>query len=227
MNIKDASNLVGGLSAPSKMPCYGYSIPAKHCKQGSKMVAIPNSICSKCYALKGFYRMGNVQAALQKRFDSLRDPNWTLAMASLILNKEKSGFFRWHDSGDLQGEWHLQNIATVCALTPNIQHWLPTREFAIVRRWREKNEFPANLTVRLSALMFDGDGPHNLANRLGCQTSGARAVGYNCKANQTTKLDKKGDVITSKKTGKVLTGFCGDCRACWDTSIGNVDYKPH
>ncbi len=65
-----------------------------------------------------------------------------------------SGFHRWHDSGDLQSVEHLEKIIEVCRRTPQIQHWLPTRELAILRACRER--IPANLTIRVSATMIDG-----------------------------------------------------------------------
>lgn len=208
MKVKVALEIVGGLSDPSKMPCYGYSIPARHCKQGMKMRDIEGSICSKCYALKGRYAFDNVQNALDRRFDSLRHPEWVESMAFLINRKEKSGFFRWHDSGDLQGDWHLSNIAKVAALTPHVQHWLPTREYAMVREWLANNDCPPNLVIRLSALMFDGKAPEGLAKRLGVQVSGASASAFTCPA--------------SKQENK-----CGDCRKCWDKDTFNVSYKRH
>lgn len=208
MKIKDASTLVGGLSVPSKMPCYSYSIPAKRCIQGMKMRDIAGSICSKCYALKGRYGFPNVQDAQERRFQSLSNPEWIPAMAALILKKETSGVFRWHDSGDLQSVEHLGMICKVAGLTPHVRHWLPTREYAIVRQYVEQNELPPNLTVRLSALMFDGKAPENLARRLGVQVSGASETAFSCPS--------------SKQDGK-----CGDCRKCWDKSVFNISYKKH
>ena len=55
MKIKDIESTVGTLSAPSKMPCFSFSIPAKLCITGQKLRDVKNSICSKCYALKGRY----------------------------------------------------------------------------------------------------------------------------------------------------------------------------
>ena len=75
---------VGGFSAPSKLPCHGYSIPAKHCKTGRKMRAVANSICSICYALKGRYALSNVQNALDRRFGKIRGRNWVRDMVAAI-----------------------------------------------------------------------------------------------------------------------------------------------
>jgi hypothetical protein len=212
MNKQLALSIVGGLSEPSKMPCHGFSIPAKYCKVGQKMRDVVGSICSKCYALKGRYVFANVQNALERRYANLNHPQWVEAMAWLINNVEKSGFFRWHDSGDLQSVEHLNRIVEVCKLTPNVQHWLPTREYVgekIVQNWfASGGTVPSNLTIRLSALMLDGAPPTSIAARYGLPTSGVCKVGFTCPApNQGNK--------------------CGDCRACWNKGINNVSYKQH
>ena len=108
---KEAFSVVGGLSKPSKMPCKGYSIPASKCITGMKMRNRKNSICSACYALKGMYVFSNVKNALMTRFETLKHEDWVPAMIKAIGKDE---YFRWHDSGDLQGEWHLANIIKVC-----------------------------------------------------------------------------------------------------------------
>lgn len=203
-----ALEIVGGLSAPSKMPCYGYSIPAKRCITGMKLRDVVGSICSKCYALKGRYVFANVQNALERRFASLENPRWVEAMAFLLNKVEKSGFFRWHDSGDIQSAAHLSRIVEVCKLTPSIQHWLPTREYGIVAQYLRDNSFPENLTVRLSSLMLEGNPPEAIAKRFNLTTSGVSKSGFTCPS--------------SKQAGK-----CGDCRACWNKSISNVNYKQH
>jgi len=131
MKIKELESAVGTLSAPSKMPCYSFSIPAKRCITGMKLRNVKGSICSSCYALKGRYVFDNVQNALENRFQKLNHSNWVQLMAQLIAKKEKSGFFRWHDSGDLQSVVHLHKICEVAKMLPNIKFWLPTREFSI------------------------------------------------------------------------------------------------
>lgn len=72
------------------------------------------SVCEKCYARRGYYAQPRVQQCLERRFLALRHPGWVPAMAELITKCECSGYFRWHDSGDLQGLWHLRQIAQVC-----------------------------------------------------------------------------------------------------------------
>ena len=181
MKLAHALEIIGNFSAPSKMPCQSWSIPAKRCKTGMKLRDVVGSICSKCYALKGRYPFPNVQAALERRFQSLFNPLWVDAMVAAIQLSESSGFFRWHDSGDVQDVAHLEKIASVAKRLPNIQFWLPTREYGFVAEFLKKHgSFPSNLTVRLSALMLDGAPPVGIAKRFGLTTSGVSKEGFTC-----------------------------------------------
>ena len=208
-NKKQAEAIVGTLSKPSKMPGYAYSTPAKRCLIGQKMRKVAGSICAFCYALKGRYVFKNVQLAMEKRFASLTNSLWVEAITFLIGNA-KNPHFRWHDSGDLQGIWHLEKIVQVAKNLPHISFWLPTREYAFVSEYIEKGgEVPSNLTIRLSALMMDGPAPVGIAQRLGLCVSGASKLGnFNCPS--------------SKQGNK-----CGDCRKCWDKNEFAIDYKKH
>jgi len=67
VDIDHHLKVIGGLSSPSKMPCYSYSLPAKDCILGSKLAQLPGTTCHGCYALKGFYVMPNVKAAMERR----------------------------------------------------------------------------------------------------------------------------------------------------------------
>lgn len=208
--LADAEKVSHTLSAPSKMPCYSYSTPAKRCIVGMKMRSVEGSVCASCYACKGFYGFPDTQAALEKRFQTLTDELWEEAMVYLIGKKEKSGFFRWHDSGDLQGTWHLQKIVNIANRLPHIKFWLPTREYSIVSQWfRDGGIKPDNLTIRLSALMMDGEAPEAIAKRFNLVVSGVtKTEGYTCPApNQENK--------------------CLECRACWSQETYAINYKKH
>ena len=206
---KQAEAICHTLSNPSKMPCHGYSTPASRCITGSKLRKVTNSICSVCYALKGRYVFPNVLDAMEKRFKSLFDSAWVEAIVFLIQKKEKSGYFRWHDSGDLQGTWHLAKIISVANRLPMIKFWLPTREISIISDWvNEGGKIPENLTIRLSTFMLDGQPPLAAAKRLGLCVSGASATDFNCPAYSQD-------------------GKCGDCRNCWNKDVFQVNYKKH
>ncbi len=205
MKRKEALLVVGGLSNPSKMPCHGYSLPAKACIVGSRLRQVEGSVCYKCYAYKGFYGFSNVQKALRKRLKSLKDPQWTEAMSTLIQGKD---FFRWHDSGDLQSEEHLGMIFDICENTSSTKHWLPTREYDIVENVLKKRKKPKNLALRLSGHMVDKAGPKELAKRIGVTISGVGTKKYTCPAGEQGNK-------------------CLDCRKCWDNKVFNVVYHQH
>jgi hypothetical protein len=205
-----AKNITGGLSSPSKMPGFAFSIPAQACNVGSKLRAVAGSICSKCYALKGHYTFPNVKNALSRRLEGLTHPLWVDAMAFLI-NSKAVNVFRWHDSGDIQSLAHLENITKVCEATPDVRHWIPTREYAVVSAFKDKHgKFPDNLTVRLSALMMDGPLPTGAADRLGVTVSGVTS-------------DPEKVTCPAYKQG----GICGSCRACWNKETPVVYYPKH
>ena len=207
MLVKQADKITGKLSQPSKMPGYSYNLPAKACKTGAKLQDIPGSVCFGCYALKGRYNWSNAIKAMYRRLDSLSHPRWVEAMSFLINRRSGQGndCFRWHDSGDLQSVDHLRQIVKVCKLTPGVMHWLPTREYKIVRDYL--GEIPGNLIIRLSGHMIDEKAPE-----LGYLTS---------------------TVTSDHKPGKYVCpapdqgGECKSCRMCWDANIKSIAYRIH
>ena len=157
LSKKEASIVCGTLTSTSKMPCKSYSLPTEACHTGFKMSQMAGSICSNCYADKGFYKMyaNNIKPAQFSRLDSINGEHWVSGMVSLIGCDE---YFRWHDSGDLQSVEHLEKIISVANNTPHCKHWLPTREYSIVKQYIAKNgreSIPNNLKIRLSAMYPD------------------------------------------------------------------------
>lgn len=208
--LLEAWNAVGGLGQPSKMPCYSYSIPANKCLVGGKLRAVENSVCHKCYAFKGFYNYPNAKNALEKRYLSLSDPQWVANMTLLIGSLEHSGYFRWHDSGDLQDISHFENICQIAKNLPNIKFWLPTREYGIISEYvKSKKTIPNNLTVRLSAYMVDGPLPLALAKQLNVVSSGVST-----NDNFTCPASNQGN-------------YCLNCRLCWNKTVKSVIYRKH
>lgn len=203
--LRDAERVTGTLSKPSKMPGLAYGIPAKRCSIGSILRNIPNSVCSDCYALKGRYVFANVQAAQEYRFQSLKHPDWVPAMVFQITRR-KVEWFRWHDSGDIQGIWHLAKICEVAAQCPDVGFWLPTRELGIVKYYLIQGGIvPDNLTIRLSAHMIDGKVPSSMLNT-------------------STVVS---DTDTASCPARFQDGKCGSCRKCWDKEVLNVSYPQH
>ena len=213
MKIKELENSLGTLSVPSKMPSYSFSIPAQKCITGSKLRLKKNSTCSSCYALKGRYVFPNVKEALFNRLNkmnSLGFDKWTELMTELIARKEKSGFFRWHDSGDLQSIDHLKAIVQIANNLPQIKFWLPSREVKIIKDYiNDGNVIPDNLNIRISAFFIGSALNPKELKRLGCTGS---SVGFKSSFN-----------CPSSKQGNK----CLDCRACWNKSVDNVNYHLH
>jgi len=213
--IKDALEYIGGMSSPSKMPCYAYSIPAQECKLGKLMRKIKGSVCSKCYALKGRYVFPNVIAALYRRFATLYKPFWCEAFA-FVINNRKMGFFRWHDAGDIQYEdttdfRHIRNIARVAELCPNTRFWLPSREVAIwTAYFNDGGTLPSNLNLRISGTMIEGKAPIGFAKK------------YNCVVSSVSENPDEINCVAPKQGGE-----CKDCRACWNKDVFNVVYQKH
>src|SRR4051794_4047939 len=130
-----AERITGGLSWPSKMPCPAWGIPATRCRVGSLLAKQEGTVCHSCYALRNRYTFPAVQAKLEERYRGLASPLWTPSMVFLI-RWYAGRYFRWLDSGDIQGESHLQNILTICRHTQDVLHWLPTRDHEVVRACR-------------------------------------------------------------------------------------------
>ena len=208
---KDASALTGGLTQTSKMPCKSYSLPTEACDTGFKMSKIEGSVCFFCYANNGFYKLyeKTIKPAQFARLDSLTSPYWVDAMVALIGS---DAYFRWHDAGDLQGLAHFKKIVEVCERTPKTKHWLPTREYSIIKAFISAGGvIPKNLIVRLSGMYPDTAVivPKSLQNVRGVTTSNVHTVkplGRACKAPEQN-------------------GECRDCRDCWESKV--ISYALH
>jgi len=200
MKTDEALKIIGGsLSKPSKMPGWSIGLPAKECKTGGKLQAVPGSVCYDCYALKGCYVFKVVQDAQYRRLAAIKHPLWVGAMAHLI-NSKKPDVFRWHDSGDVQDEEHLLKIFAVCKLTPSKRHWLPTRE-AWIKAFLP--ECPGNLVIRFSAPMVNQAAPASWPN-----SSEVVDKNFNCPAS-------------------IQDNECKDCRMCWNPKIKTIRYHKH
>jgi hypothetical protein len=117
-----------------------------------------------------------------------------------LLQSKKSKYFRWHDSGDVQDLKHLAKIFKVARRTPDVKHWMPTRE-AWVKPYLQYA--PDNLVIRFSMPMVNqpaaASWPH---------TSTVVTTGRTCPAPDQGNA-------------------CGSCRACWDKNVKNIAYGQH
>ena len=216
-----ARTVCGTLTQTSKMPCKSMSLPTESCITGFKMAQIKGSICSSCYADKGFYNVyqntikpsqfARLDAVHQAMADAFQAELWVSGMVSLI---GADSHFRWHDAGDLQGLAHLELIAAVCESTPNCDHWLPTREYAIVKQYIAKHgALPRNLMVRLSAMYPDQPVkiPASLVGVPNITASNVHTHGKPVHGTRCAAPDQNGE--------------CRDCRVCWSNTV--VSYELH
>ena len=196
---KEANEIVGGLSAPGKMPCPSINLPATACKVGAKLARVPGTTCHGCYALKGRYNFKYTKIAMARRLEALKDQRWVRAMITLMEGRKH---FRWHDSGDIQSAWHLARILEVCKQTPETSHWLPTREAQLLALM-DPEVIPKNLIIRLSATKVDG--------------AASKSWPWTSTVSTTTKTCPAPD----------QGGKCKSCRRCWNRSVKNVQYAKH
>ena len=155
-----------------------------------------------CYALKGNYtRYKAIKAAQYVRLASLNNELWTAAMVAQI---QRQKYFRWHDAGDVQDLRHLAKIFKVCRLTPDIKHWMPTRE-AWIKPYITSNRKPSNLVIRFSGTMIDQPEVMSWPNTSTVTTT---------PGSRTCSAPDNG-------------GECGSCRKCWNPEIKNISYGKH
>ena len=206
---KQAKEIMISLGRAGKMPCPTYNTPAKLCKTGSILREKKGSTCHGCYAMRGNYLFPSVQAGLMRRFNAFKHPLFVEAMIFRIKKASaKSGHFRWFDSGDLDNIGMLEKIVMICQATPEIKHWLPTREVKIVKDYLKiYKEFPNNLLVRVSAPMIDGE-PLKSFEYTSTVHHKKNAIGHDCPS-------------------RFQNNECRDCRACWSKDIKNVSYHKH
>lgn len=211
MLVKDATNIMGGLTSPGKMPCYSFSLDARDCNVGARLAAVPGSVCATCYALKGNYvkyatTIQRAQARRAKAFAS--NPLWVSAMVRLV-GRDKH--FRWFDSGDIPNMTSLIKIVAVAMLTPHTRHWLPTKEYQLISTYRRAGGFmPDNLVIRQSAPMINAVLPSR---------SGPSSMVI------TEERELPDDTI--RCIAKNQDNKCLDCRACWHPENLRIAYPEH
>jgi hypothetical protein len=222
LSYGEALKIVGGLSAPSKMPWWSWSISANDCITGQKLAKQEGTVCSSCYALKGNYVFTNVKSAHARRRAGYDDPRFIDAFTVVLRNLydktrkvrsdgSRENRFRWFDAGDLQSVEMLKAINTIARNTPMIQHWLPTREMKILRDFQASGEKLAdNLQVRVSIAKIGATPKAQPLGfpyaTVGC-AEGPLGVVHHCQASS------------------LQGNRCLDCDLCW--RAGNVNYPLH
>ena len=194
------------LSNTSKLGCKSISLNAKSCKTGSKLAKKKGSVCFGCYALKGCYQFPVVQNAMERRMKFFYHKDFIPIMVFLLSSLRKKKF-RWFDSGDVQNTIMALNILEICRLTPDIKHWIPSKEYKIWREALKIQKLPKNVCLRMSSPNIDQEPLKGFEN------------------TSTVHKDKKAfglECIAYKQDGK-----CLDCEACFNKKVKNVSYPLH
>tara|TARA_R100000388_G_scaffold43966_1_gene33557 strand:+ start:111 stop:698 length:588 start_codon:yes stop_codon:yes gene_type:complete len=194
------------LSNTSKMPGKSISLSAEKCITGSKLAKIKDTVCEDCYALKGAYRYPVVKKKMGERMGFFNASNFIPLMV-MELNRTKSDYFRWFDSGDVQSVKMCLDILEVCDRTPNKKHWIPTKEHKFWKDALKTRALPDNVVLRFSAYMID-KAPSKNWQWSSAVVRDAKPFGYGCPAPEQG-------------------GKCKECRACWSKDVKTVSYHKH
>jgi len=174
MTMTELQDNIGILSTPSKMAGTSWSISAALCLVGGVLKHIAGSVCSGCYAERGQYIFPSFKKAAARRwrkmryaisFESSRE-RFISSFSELLTRKriatEKriaegkkvscdARYHRWFDAGDLQPGM-LPIICEIGRRCPEVQMWLPTREWQMVIDEIDGGlEIPINIAIRISA----------------------------------------------------------------------------
>jgi len=222
MNLREAIEIAGTVSTKnSKMPGPSYAISARHCNVGGKLVNKPNSVCSKCYALRLQNFRPNVGQAWETNYQKTLAAVWksttpandyveamVYQINAAVNRKASAPYMRWFDSGDLINVRHLLIINDIAYYTPHVIHYLPTKEAPIVDLVTRAITLKPNLVVRVSSPMIDQPPLTRFSTTTTVHTKGTDYEGFACPARgQGNK--------------------CGDCRTCWDPTVSNISYPKH
>lgn len=220
MKVKEIKVVLGGdVSVKNtKMPGTSFGLTTEACIVGSTLRDIEGSVCSKCYAHRLEKIRPSVKLGWQRRTDAVHEAiksvksrnRWIEAMVERLTMIGEE-YHRWHDSGDIQSLEHLIMIAMVAEATPHIKHWLPTKEYSIVRQFVDFGyEIPDNLCIRLSSYMI-GQPP----------TKHIKGVKWSMVERSPQGTSRH--ICPARTQGN----RCGECRACWNKEVDTVSYPLH
>ncbi|NIP54255.1 MAG: hypothetical protein GWN13_20695 [Phycisphaerae bacterium] len=175
-----------------------------------------DSVCRFCYAGKGNYLFPAVKRCQEQRYEAVSlalsndiEFNRFAYSFAYVLKRLGLRYFRWHDSGDIVSVRHLLLLVKIAELCPRIRFWLPTKEYAHVRKYlKVYGAFPSNFVVRVSAPMVDLAAPVIQGTVTNTVHRSQAPIGKVCNAYKRK-------------------GSCGRCRSCWNLDVSNVSYPLH
>jgi hypothetical protein len=183
--------------------------------------------------------MPAVKAAMWRRFrqlqhcegNSFRIAQWCTAFAAALNTQfqntqtviKRTGrppkvdgrYFRWFDSGDVQGIWHLKMVFGVCQRTPDVKHELPTKETEVLFQTLKQRTIPDNLVIKLSAPFID----------MPAMPLQEQLAAEHARINIAQVYEKKPSLYRScpVTVGRMKT--CASCRICWGPT--DISFRSH
>ena len=109
-----------------------------------KMMKVPHTICSKCYAAKLESFRDRLRGHLEDNYDKLSKPIPDSELPNLFNMK----YFRINSFGELINKHHLDNIIRIAELNPQTTMALWTKRTDLLRAVNNK---PANLILIVSS----------------------------------------------------------------------------
>lgn len=218
------------LSAPSKMPCYSWSIPAGSTCPGAKLSVVrqgENAVCGSCYAQGGFYQMPSTKNAQMARrawiARSLSHDGGTEFVATMTDMVRESvsacgnSRFRGHDSGDFFSVAYVEAWIKICAALPSVTFWFPTRSYIVPNLDAALQRLSAlpNVVLRPSAEGFDEEAP---------MLSGY-AAGSAVARTLPIAQSMSGHVCPTSYAAKTCAE--NNCFHCWDNPTEPTIYVEH
>ena len=107
----------------------------------------------------------------------------------------------------LTSELKHGNILEICKLTPDIKHWIPSKEYKMWRQVLKIQKLPDNVVLRISSPNIDQE-PLKGFNNTSTVHKNKKAFGLEC--------------IAYKQDGK-----CLECKACYNSKVKNISYPLH
>lgn len=214
------------------MPGHAFGLPAGDaCPVAKAMADDPDSICGKCYALRGHYQYPVVKRTGNERLKWVRDSidadggsEFIAELCRQIKAKYPFGVgvFRIHDRGDFFNVGYINAWYEIVKQFPNIKFWVPTREWALPHKREALRKLAtlSNVTVKPSALTF---------NSIPCPeaTEGLDAASGVCDSIEIAQ--RLGfQVCPSTIKGNAKTCGENECFKCFDKSVKTpVAYLRH
>ena len=225
------------LSKTSKLGCLSWSLQAFETCPGSVQDGVVVDACKFCYARTGMYHMPDVKALRSRNKEDWKNDDW---VSRMVHGLRKSTHFRWFDSGDMYSTALAEKILEVCRLTPNVNHWIPTRmhKFEKFRGVLEALSVLPNVVVRLSSDSVSGG---LIDSFTGHSSTITPYAGYFDSVNLDKLVEKypfiadnvkqfteeRQDVDVYECVAYKQGGKCLTCRACWDKMVPVVAYPYH